>query len=136
MARYSNGIEYSGPKIPALSKRARDFKEIIRDSGAGERTMRFQDGEVRLILGEWVAPAAREPRKRSPRVITPAIQQAKVLELVGTHEIAARLEVGPSAVSNWIARGKLVPLASLHCGPVFDWEVVSKFAEQRSQRGA
>ncbi len=102
----------------------------------GYGSQRVFSCEVSMFVAAGAVTSTPKPRKRPARVIIPAIEQVKPLELVGTHEIAARLEVGPSAVSNWIARGKLVPLASLHCGPVFDWEVVESFAEKRSQKGA
>ena len=49
-------------------------------------------------------------------------------ELVGTAEIAERLGVGTSAVANWRARGVIVPLVVLKCGPVYDWRAVERVA--------
>lgn len=51
-------------------------------------------------------------------------------DLVSTAEIAQKLNVGPSAVSNWRTRGAFPkPLASLKCGPVWEWSTVQQWAE-------
>lgn len=58
---------------------------------------------------------------------------SRKLEVMGTAEVADRLNVVKFSVSRMIAEGRLVPDARLQSGPVWRKSTIERFAARRQE---
>jgi len=57
---------------------------------------------------------------------------ARELQVMGVYEACRTLDVSGVTLWRWIQSGKLVPDASLACGPIFRTSTIGRIRERRN----